>query len=517
MKNAEIERLKASKQERLEAADRQLSRDVQQAIELANEALEQSEFDAAKKQIRRASLLDVYAKHSEELVQVIARYHKLERNAERAKVLEVFETKLHKKQFDLAEKIIEQGDSLFGRSEIAGLKEKVEKAKERILIDLSAKFTKSLSEWDIESAESYLSQMKVYAESEAINAQLKSLNLKKAIDHEAREIAKQISAFDHGRFSTELNTRLASALPKYPDHPSLIALKKKLEAYLETIAVPGDFADLEEALLVAPQKSHIRLGKGVFFLQSIIDKELTITGAGPDLTIIEGQTLATPLLQIKHTQGTFIMEDLQLRGLSTSQDQTQSLVHINAASVVFRNVRVTNSSGHGIEVKKGSVVIENSQIQRNSSDGIAIHGEQSQVNITGSQLNLNGGCGAEVWQGASLNASKCSIQNNAKAGAVVVDANSRLLIRDSSISFNTHSGVYVSKGASAELNTCDISKNAHSGIFAQWPETRLNIGNSQIHNNEEYGLLHDPKTQIRINGTDFSENFMGEKLLRKMR
>ncbi|MGJ8673301.1 right-handed parallel beta-helix repeat-containing protein [Rubritalea sp.] len=517
LRSVEFKKLRVAKLERVAEAERDLAEKIQSNVNQAEVAISDGALDEAKDHLRRASLFDVNAAYQMEIARVTGVYLKAQRDKRREGVMKSYQSSLNENNFTNAIELIEGNHDLFNESDISKLRFKVEEKRQELLRKAVLKFKEALNHWELESADEALVEMELCTESSELVRHTKTLKARRVADKQARALGENIRSLDKGAFSPEVHHKISSALRNYPGHPELCELKQRLDTYLMEIDVPGDFASLEEALIVAPEKCHIRLGAGVFFIQVTIDKEMMISGLGPNVTILEGVSSPVPMLKIENKQGVVKLSELQLRGTDYKQIRPQSLVLIDGVSVDFSNVVITNSSGHGVEIASGAVRFESLLAHHNHNDGVAVHGVSSTVEMIDSELYLNGGSGCNTWEGASLRLSRCSAQNNAQSGVVAIGEGTALTVDESTVSFNTHSGVYVSKGARAKVSKSQISKNAHSGVFAQWPNTALSVVRSQITDNEEFGIVCDPQVELEVMGTEFEGNALGGKLLKIIR
>ena len=146
----------------------------------------------------------------------------------------------------------------------------------------------------------------------------------------------------------------------------------------------GDFATLDEAIEAVPPNSTIILGEGQFDLSKshLIEKSLTIQGAGSNLTTISKSSSGSPIILFKG-------EQLTIRGLSIERtgEFASNIIHINGGEASLDDCKISGGGasedgsiqGAGLWIAgTSSVTMKNCTIENNMSAGVIV-GEDAKL------------------------------------------------------------------------------------------------------------------------------------------
>ena len=103
----------------------------------------------------------------------------------------------------------------------------------------------------------------------------------------AHELFSAAKVRDQGQFDRDALEWLREAAALAPEDPDIAALFQKMASYTRTLEVPRDFPTLAEAVAASRDRDRIVIAEGTWDGPVIIDKAITLEGAGRDKTIVE--------------------------------------------------------------------------------------------------------------------------------------------------------------------------------------------------------------------------------------
>lgn len=494
--------LEHSREVRLDAISEALNQDVRRLLTEVESAINDKQVESAAKLLRKASILDVNGEFTVEVQQLKALITRLEVNVAResaaAALFERARFAMISEDFDQASKLIEEGESQNLTSDaLAELKLEVARLKSlKLERDRLVKMiSRDLSEWNLKSAKSTLSQLKVVGyPPEKLKAISQQCNQREALNTEVlAEIAK-LQLLDDGKYSAEVDKRLIQALELAPQHPKLLKLQKKFSSYPQIVKVPAEFASIEEALIAINREGVILLGEGTFYLSSTIKKPVHIKGEGVGITRVESGFSGLSGITFSHPGEISTLTGLSFYG-NVESTSRHSLLLLQAGTLKVSNCVVSDSSAHGIAVSSGTLELIDSVVSNNLWCGVAGQGAKSNLLISDSELLGNGHHGLSVWGGAKLNVNGSRFDRNAQTGLVVSGAGTLVSVEGSSCSGNRESGVYVSTGASLKGVNLDASNNLLSGVVIK-SKSSVEFLTVKFSRNGEYGYIIDKSSTI---------------------
>lgn len=252
------------------------------------------------------------------------------------------------------------------------------------------------------------------------------------------------------------------------------------------------YESISQALKHADKNSEVHVASGKYKENIEIPKGVEVFGSDRDRVIIESDKRDEPTVVMKN--GTKINEVTVKGGRFGIEVREDS-----AASII--KCVVKNSRKDGIKIKSGSVkkdnpvTISNTLIENN--DGAGVFSEKRRVVITNSQILNNGSDGIDLAAGVSAWISKTKAKDNNGSGMKLVLDGSDIWTKYSTITTNDHEGIEI---------------NAYGG------EGRIDINKSKIANNDRYGVAKIQRNNFSFNiwkgltveDTGFAGNKLGD-------
>lgn len=245
----------------------------------------------------------------------------------------------------------------------------------------------------------------------------------------------------------------------------------------------------------------ISLAAGTYQQSATIRISLTVTGAGSDQTIIEGDDDVSISVDGTDTE---TPPTVTIENLAVSNNPGDDGIDVTAATVALQDCDVSNNDKDGVYVLQGGgglatrVTISHCSINDNGSDGVELdegegEGEQGDATdnygaaIDHSTLNGNGG-GGVVVEGGSASVSTSTLDHNMGAGVVADGDGTAITVTDSTIS-NTQpfsereggvfgGGVLVFPGGIGTIDTSTLTGNTGQGVL-DW-HGQVSVTNSTI-------------------------------------
>lgn len=200
------------------------------------------------------------------------------------------------------------------------------------------------------------------------------------------------------------------------------------------------YHSIGKALKNAKEGTDVHISKGTYKENITIPKGVKLFGKKKDIgdVVIKASNEDKPAVAMKHQtelnfltieggrHGVRILEDAKAKIYKVNiKKSDRDGIHIDAASrdkkhrALIDTVEVKESARAGIFVEKRDIVIINSNIHNNKSDGIDLAAGM-EAWFEGNRINGNGGSGIKVMlDGASVWTKSNSIRNNKREGVEV--------------------------------------------------------------------------------------------------
>jgi hypothetical protein len=201
---------------------------------------------------------------------------------------------------------------------------------------------------------------------------------------------------------------------------------------------------VQAAIDKAADDDTIQIAAGTYDEELDVNKALTLTGAGPTLTFLDGGS--SHRVMETSSSGTIRIENLTIQnGFVTGSGERGAGIFnfttLELAQVTVQNNNAGNDGGGGI-FNTGDLVVEDSQIINNSTEG--------------------GGGGIYAWSGSTTTVNSSLLQNNDGSFGGAIYMSGQLEINDSTLegnsSANGGSGLYII-GGTAVINRSTFTGN----------------------------------------------------------
>ncbi|QJE98395.1 right-handed parallel beta-helix repeat-containing protein [Luteolibacter luteus] len=315
-------------------------------------------------------------------------------------------------------------------------------------------------------------------------------------EKEAREKARAQELFaaakgrDQGTFDGEAMEWLREATALAPDDSEIAALYKKMTSYTRTLQVPGDFSTLNEAIAAARDRDRISVGEGTWTGPIIVDKAITLEGAGRDKTIVEVEAVTSTAATFgRKSSGTQVSGiTFRHRGFDPGLNRFSALL-IRGAEVVLSDCRVADSAGHGLAVMEaGRVSATRCLFENNGWDGVAVRGAGSRVELSECEATGNFGHGFDLWEGGT-GAIHNSVARDNSGNGILVDTNGdNVVLGNNDLRGNREYGIVAFAGVSGRIHGNQCRENLLGGMAVRFAAERLAFENNKLEKNLGPGL-----------------------------
>jgi tetratricopeptide (TPR) repeat protein len=306
----------------------------------------------------------------------------------------------------------------------------------------------------------------------------------------AKELFAAAKVRDLGRFDQDALEWLREATALAPTDPEIAALYQKMASYTRTLQVPGDFPTLPDAVAAARERDRIVIAEGTWAGPVVIDKPLTLEGAGRDRTIIEVDAAASCAATFgPGSSGTRVSGfTFRHRGFDSGPNRFSALL-VRGAELTLADCRVADSAGHGLAVQDaGRVAATRCVFENNGWDGVAVRGAGSRVEFAECEAIGNFGHGFDLWDGGSGALHRCLARDNSANGILVDTTAADVVIGENDLRANREYGIVVSAAASGRIHGNQCRENLLGGMAVRFSAARLSFENNRLENNLGPGL-----------------------------
>jgi Secretion system C-terminal sorting domain len=259
----------------------------------------------------------------------------------------------------------------------------------------------------------------------------------------------------------------------------------------------GDFTTIAAALAASGNRDIINIATGTYTEAGLfINKDLTIQGAGADVTIVQAhasQNSASDRVFRINYGITVLIDGITIRhGKKTDSGagiMSQANLTITNCSITNNNIVTSGIRyGAGIACYSGNLSITNSTISNNY--------------ITSSYYDGEYNLGSAIFAQGDVDIINCTITNNSVSGAFntqgAISINSdHLNITNSTVANNGCGGIRLNQNSILTISNTILSNNASSDYF-------MNTNNGTINDNG-YNVVENQT----YNGTATNWNFTG--------
>lgn len=383
-----------------------------------------------------------------------------------------------------------------GETEIANLLQKIEQARstqarEAMVAATTAAIQKR--RWD--EAENRAKDLaKAFPgdpEGNVLLAEIKAGRDKEARDRtRAQELFSAAKVRDLGQFDRDALEWLREAAALAPEDADIAALYQKMASYTRTVQVPGDFATVAEAVASSRDRDRIVIAEGTWEGPIIIDKAITLEGAGRDKTIIEvAAELSTAATFGRHAGGARVSGiTFRHRGFDAGPNRFSALL-VRGAEVTLNDCRIADSAGHGLAVvEAGRVVATRCLFENNGWDGVAVRGAGSRIEFTECESTGNFGHGYDIWDGGSAAIHGSIARDNSGNGILIDTTAEDVVLGENELRANREYGIVASAAGSGRIHGNRCHENLLGGMAVRFGATRLAFDNNVLEKNLGPGL-----------------------------
>jgi parallel beta-helix repeat protein len=226
-----------------------------------------------------------------------------------------------------------------------------------------------------------------------------------------------------------------------------------------TLAVPGTFPTLRDALEVAPDGAVVTLAPGTYRERiDLTGRRLTVRASGDaGSAIVDASGLDGPALSVSSG-------DVEVEGLALTSDDYPA-VQIGGGRVRLRRCELSAGYGAGLQADGGALV------------------EVVEVRVISGQHGL-------VFSDAGGTVDSCEIRGVSDDG-VIVRLGADPEIRGTVVSDCGHRGIYVYQSGRPVIERCDISGTGEAGIVVAW-SSAPRIIDTWVHQTSGPGIVIGP-------------------------
>ncbi len=212
----------------------------------------------------------------------------------------------------------------------------------------------------------------------------------------------------------------------------------------------GGFTSLQSAVSAASPGDTIQVSAGSLQEQVVVDKPLTIRGAGSSSTTLQasgtplafsddGSDDSSAVLIIRNTSGV-VLEGIRVQG---PQDGIQVR---NSSAIRLLDIVATGNGDDGLDIRGSTDVTASGTFGSNGDRGIQIREGASDVRVENCVLESNVDDGLRVREASAVSVVRCDSTGNGGDGFEFRDTSGSAL-RDSSARSNAEYGLRVRSSA----------------------------------------------------------------------
>jgi tetratricopeptide (TPR) repeat protein len=328
-------------------------------------------------------------------------------------------------------------------------------------------------------------------EGNAMLAEIRAGRDKEAKDRQrARQLFDAAKQRDTGTFDKSAYEWLREAAALSPDDAEIGALYQKIAAYTRTIQVPADFPKLVDAIASARDRDRIVVAEGTFAGPVIIDKAITLEGAGRDKTFVEVEASESTAATFGRRAGGTRVSGITFRhrGFEAGNDRFSALL-VRGAEITLSDCRAADAAGHGLAVvEAGRVIATRCLFENNGWDGVAVRGAGSRIEFTECEATGNIGHGFDLWDGGSGAIHQSVARDNSGNGVVVGTTADNVVVGNCDLRANREYGIVVANASSGRIHGNRCRENLLGGMAVRTSAARLIFENNVLEKNLGPGL-----------------------------
>ncbi|TAE77525.1 MAG: hypothetical protein EAZ84_03840 [Verrucomicrobia bacterium] len=304
---------------------------------------------------------------------------------------------------------------------------------------------------------------------------------------------------DQGNFDQQALDWLREANSLAPHDPEIAALYQKMAAYTRTLHVPGDFTQPADAINAARNGDRIVLAEGKWAGPVVVDKPLSIEGAGHEKTSIEidATTSAAATFTRNASDSRVSGITFRHRGFDPGPDRYPAVL-IRGSTVTLLDCRASDAAGHGLAViENAKVEATRCSFENNGWDGVAVHGVGSHIILNDCEAIGNFGHGFDLWDGGGGTLRQCLARDNSRNG-ILIDTNAADIVLDQNdLRANREYGIVLAAAKAGRIHDNHCHENLLGGLVIRIEAAPLTCEKNRLDRNLgpglslERGLAHD--------------------------
>lgn len=332
----------------------------------------------------------------------------------------------------------------------------------------------------------------------------------------ARQLFDAAKQRDTGTFDRSAYEWLREAAALSPDDAEITALYQKIASYTRTIQVPGDIPKLADAIASARDRDRIVLAEGTFPGPVIVDKAITLEGAGRDKTFVEVEAKTSTAATFgRHAGGTRVSGiTFRHRGFEAGEDRFSALL-VRGAEITLSDCRAADAAGHGLAVvEAGRVIATRCLFENNGWDGVAVRGAGSRIEFTECEATSNIGHGFDLWDGGSGAIHQSIARDNSRTGILVATTADNVVVGNCDLRANREFGIVVTNAGSGRIHSNRCRENLLGGMAVRTAAARLIFENNILEKNLGPGLALEKGLDPKVFSTNTATgNAGGQNIL----
>jgi hypothetical protein len=247
---------------------------------------------------------------------------------------------------------------------------------------------------------------------------------------------------------------------------------------VSTLAVPGNYPTLRDALEVAPDGAVVTLAAGVYRERlDVRDRRITLRAAGDGDVVVDASELDGPAIDSRGSV-------LCVEGLTISSGDYPAVI-VAGGRAILRQCEITAGFGAGVQASDGAIVeadevrvlraqygfvfsdaggtVESSEIRGVSDDGVIVRLGADPV-IRGTTVAECGYRGIYVYQAGRPVIERCDVSGTGDAGIVAAHGSSPRIV-DTWVHETRGSGIVIGPGCTALIDQCRVEQTADPAVL----------------------------------------------------
>lgn len=329
----------------------------------------------------------------------------------------------------------------------------------------------------------------------------------------AKELFAAAKVRDQGAFDRDALDWLREATALAPDDQEIAALYQKMASYTRTLQVPGDFATLPEALAAARDRDRIAVGEGTWTGPIIVDKAVTLEGAGRDKTIVEVEAATSTAATFGRKASGARVSGITFRhrGFDPGLNRFSALL-VRGAEVTLSDCRMADAAGHGLAVvEAGRVSASRCAFENNGWDGVAVRGAGSRIEFTECESTGNIGHGYDLWDGGTAAIHNSVARENSGNGILVDTNGDNVVLGNNDLRGNREYGIVAFTGVSGRIHGNQCRENLLGGMAVRFASAGITFENNKLEKNLGPGLALEQGLKEESFSTNSSTSNSGGK------